>query len=103
MAQSCVSTACNVTDSLKITKIYSEACGLPVRDQKAQLLAPLSIELLGGIAVVLRLYSRWKYAPRYEIDDWIMVFCLPLFIAFLGVGHYCTQIQFPPMGSISNK
>lgn len=65
-------------------------------------MAPLAIELLGIPAVLLRLFSRWRYTAGYEIDDWIMVACLPIFIVFEVVGHICSSPP-PPTTSPKNK
>ncbi|KAH8785833.1 CFEM domain-containing protein [Diaporthe sp. PMI_573] len=72
----------------------AEACNTPLRSQKARLMAPLAVELLGIPAVLLRLFSRWRYTAGYEIDDWIMVACLPIFIVFEVVGHISGQLGF---------
>lgn len=62
-------------------------------------MAPLAIELLGIPAVLLRLFSRWRYTAGYEIDDWIMVACLPIFIVFEVVGHICMSSPPPSQPS----
>lgn len=63
-------------------------------------MAPLAIELLGIPAVLLRLFSRWRYTAGYDIDDWIMVACLPIFIVFEVVGHICSFT--PPPNNNNN-
>lgn len=76
---------------LTVGKVQAEACNAPLRSKKAELMAPLAIELLGIPAVLLRLYSRWRYTAGYDVDDWIMVACLPIFIVFEVVGHVCSS------------
>lgn len=66
-------------------------------------MAPLAIELLGIPAVLLRLFSRWRYTAGYEIDDWIMVACLPIFIVFEVVGHICMSPPPPTCHSFTGE
>lgn len=88
-ARACILDTCNVTDALAVARAQADACEYPVRNMRGRLLAPLSIEMLGLVAVLLRLYSRWVNFRRYEADDWIMVVCTPIFIVFEVVGHVC--------------
>ncbi|KAF3762758.1 hypothetical protein M406DRAFT_241840, partial [Cryphonectria parasitica EP155] len=78
--KACLLEDCTVADSLDVAKAQADACDYPVRSMRGTLLAPLAIELLAFPAVLLRLYGRWRYAPRYEVDDWIMVVCFPIWI-----------------------
>lgn len=91
MTQSCLEKDCSVSDILTVGRVQAEACNAPLRSKKAELMAPLAIELLGIPAVLLRLFSRWRYTAGYDIDDWIMVACLPIFIVFEVVGHVCSS------------
>lgn len=95
MTQSCLENDCSVPEILTVGRVQAEACNTPLRSKKAELMAPLAIELLGIPAVLLRLFSRWRYTAGYEIDDWIMVACLPIFIVFEVVGHICSSAQLP--------
>lgn len=96
MTQHCLEKTCGVSDILTVGKVQAEACNSPLNSKKAELMAPLAIELLGIPAVLLRLYSRWRYTAGYDIDDWIMVACLPIFIVFEVVGHVCSS-PFTPL------
>ncbi|KAL1868061.1 SNARE-binding exocyst subunit S6 [Diaporthe australafricana] len=89
--QECLETACSVSEILTVGRVQADACNTPLRSMKPQLMAPLAIELLGIPAVLLRLYSRWRYTAGYDVDDWIMVACLPIFIVFEVVGHVCSS------------
>lgn len=84
----CLLSYCNTTDALLTAKLETDACQKPQRNQKPELLAPLSIELLGFICVIIRFYSRWRFTPRYEIDDWVMLVCIALYVPFEIIGHY---------------
>ena len=100
VTQECLEKTCSVPDILTVGKVQAEACNTPLRSKKAELMAPLAIELLGIPAVLLRLYSRWRYTAGYDIDDWIMVACLPIFIVFEVVGHVCSS--FPSSQTFSS-
>ncbi|PSR92273.1 hypothetical protein BD289DRAFT_345568, partial [Coniella lustricola] len=78
-AQACVLSSCTISDGIALAKAQATACEYPVRNMRDKLYAPMSLELIGVICVFLRLYSRWRYTGRYEVDDWIMVVCMPLF------------------------
>jgi hypothetical protein len=94
VTQACLVDACSVSEVLTVGRVQADACNTPLRPQKAALMAPLAIELLGIPAVLLRLFSRWRYTTGYEIDDWIMLACLPIFIVFEVVGHICSSFSF---------
>ncbi|POS73752.1 CFEM domain-containing protein [Diaporthe helianthi] len=83
-----------VSEVLSVGRVQADACNTPLRSQKAELMAPLAIEVLGIPAVLLRLFSRWRYTGGYDIDDWIMVACLPIFIVFEVVGRISGQLGF---------
>lgn len=89
-----------MSEILTVGRVQAEACNAPLRSKKAELMAPLAIELLGIPAVLLRLFSRWRYTAGYDVDDWIMVACLPIFIVFEVVGHICSSAPFPSPAQI---
>jgi hypothetical protein len=54
-------------------RLQIEACNKPARSRKGDLLACLIFSGVGVLFVLLRLISRWKLGPRYDMDDWIMM------------------------------
>ena len=55
-----------------VAQVQADICQLPDRSRKPDLYAPLSIEILAFICVLLRLYSRWYTTNGWEYDDYVM-------------------------------
>ncbi|KAK3387575.1 CFEM domain-containing protein [Podospora didyma] len=90
----CVQANCTLEESIETARGAWEACGKPQRSRKADLLAPLSIEIPALICVILRLYSRWWSVSHFEVDDYIMMAVTLLYIVFEGVGITAGQMAF---------
>ncbi|KAK3320794.1 CFEM domain-containing protein [Cercophora scortea] len=96
----CVQGHCTVEESIvaETARGAWEACGKAKRSRKADLLAPLSIEIPALVCALLRLYSRWWSVSRFEVDDYIMmvVSCLVqvLYVIFEILGAYAAQSAF---------
>ncbi len=67
--------------------IEAAACQRPVRSRRRDLYIALSVEILGALFALLRLYSRWWTMSRYEADDYIMIAATVCYVVFLVVGH----------------
>ncbi|KAK3680464.1 CFEM domain-containing protein [Podospora appendiculata] len=90
----CVQGYCTVEESIETARGAWEACGKAKRSRKADLLAPLSIEIPALICALLRLYSRWWSVSRFEVDDYIMIVVVVLYVVFEILGEYAAQSAF---------
>ncbi|KAK3343865.1 CFEM domain-containing protein [Lasiosphaeria hispida] len=90
----CVQARCTIEESIETARGAWEACGRPQRSRKADLLAPLSIEIPALLCVFLRLFSRWWTVSRFEVDDYIMMLVALLYIVFESLGSIAAQIAF---------
>ncbi|KZL66413.1 CFEM domain-containing protein [Colletotrichum tofieldiae] len=77
-----------------VARIEAEACKRPVRKRKIDIVAPIIIQALGVFVVPVRLYARWTTVHRFETDDWIMIFCVLIFIVFVTLGKLAGWVAF---------
>ncbi|CZR68873.1 related to integral membrane protein PTH11 [Phialocephala subalpina] len=76
----CVQSTCTIKESLKATlNVTSTACGHPIRDRR--LLYNVISNVFGvssGVAVVLRLLSRYLADSRLWLDDYTILFVMAI-------------------------
>ncbi|KAK1848958.1 CFEM domain-containing protein [Colletotrichum chrysophilum] len=92
--QTCLLQRCDTVDAIDVAKIEAKACGRPIRTRKADIMAPLILQIAGILAVLLRLYARWTMMPRLEADDWIMIVCGVIFIVLVVIGQIAGALAF---------
>ncbi|KAK4189845.1 hypothetical protein QBC35DRAFT_122246 [Podospora australis] len=90
----CVQEHCIMEESIETARGAWEACGKPQRSRKKDLLAPLSIAVLGLLCMLIRMYSRWWSVSHFEVDDYVMMVVTVLYIPFNAIGFNAAQDAF---------
>lgn len=83
----CMSQKCTQVELLEVGRLQESVCHPEARDRKRDLCLTIILEVPALICLILRIYSRWLTAARYEVDDWIMMLTLPMMIVFITLGQ----------------
>ena len=78
----------------------AEACQRPRRSRRQDILAVISIEALAFLCVLLRLFSRWYTVAHFEMDDYIMIGAVMLYVPFQILGQIGTLCSLAAAGTI---
>lgn len=71
-----------------VAKLDAKACNKPKRHRILDEYIFIAIDLITLVCLTVRMYMRYTTFSRWEIDDWIILFMVGVYLAFLGLGHY---------------
>ena len=71
-----------------MAKLDAQACNKPKRHRILDEYIFIAIDLLTLACLTIRMYMRYTTFSRWEMDDWIVMFMVVVYLAFLGLGHY---------------
>ncbi|KAM7193358.1 hypothetical protein V8F20_008408 [Naviculisporaceae sp. PSN 640] len=93
---SCLEQHCDMEEAVETARGAWETCdqAKDSRSRKADIWAPLSIEIPALLCALLRLYSRWWSVSKFEADDYIMMVVVVLFVPFEVMGIYAANTAF---------
>ena len=49
------------------------------------------IDFITLVCLFVRIFVRYRMTSSMEMDDWVVVSMVPVWAAFLGLGHYSTD------------
>ncbi|KAK8137340.1 hypothetical protein PG984_005280 [Apiospora sp. TS-2023a] len=85
----CASRKCAILDQLKFAKIQETACDKPQRHRSMVDEVIFSVlDFVTLICLFVRIFVRYHMTSTMEMDDWVVVFMVLVWAAFLGLGHY---------------
>ncbi|CZS97490.1 related to integral membrane protein PTH11 [Rhynchosporium agropyri] len=77
--RTCVQSSCRIKAALKTLNVTHHLCEDPIRDARNYYNTVSDVfGILSGIAVLLRLYSRWISAQHFWYDDYIIAFAIAI-------------------------
>lgn len=74
-------------DNPDTARIEANVCQKPERSRKRDIFATLAVEIPAFFCALLRLFVRWYTAPRFEIDDYVMLLVTGIWVPFEVIGH----------------
>ncbi|KAK7952920.1 hypothetical protein PG988_013614 [Apiospora saccharicola] len=85
----CASRKCAILDQLKFAKIQETACDKPQRHRSmVDEVIFFVLDFVTLICLFVRIFVRYHMTSSMEMDDWVVVSMVPVWAAFLGLGHY---------------
>ncbi|KAK8054479.1 hypothetical protein PG994_009546 [Apiospora phragmitis] len=85
----CASKQCTILDQPKFAKVQEQACNKPQRRRSmVDEVVYVVIDVITLICIIIRIVVRYQMTSTMELDDWVVLAMVPVWAAFLGLGHY---------------